>query len=152
MTRFGKLSFAEAIGLIETRLKEAMATLRKCQFARHDIPDKMRAGWPAIVRQVEDAYGYYGDPGHPLIGPPDPPEKRPEPKPAAPAPEWIDRMDKALNWLWWVEEGSRKFVAGKAAGLTWGVMAEEAKMPMIEIRTRHKLALEAIFEKLVEEG
>ena len=40
-------------------------------------------------------------------------------RPAAPAPEAIDRMDEALVWLAWLEPGERHLVWLRAGGLPW---------------------------------
>jgi Domain of unknown function (DUF6362) len=40
-------------------------------------------------------------------------------RPAAPAPEAIDRMDEALSWLMWLEPEERQLVWLRAQGLPW---------------------------------
>jgi hypothetical protein len=40
-------------------------------------------------------------------------------RPAAPAPEGIDRMDEALVWLAWLEPKERHLVWLRAEGLPW---------------------------------
>ena len=40
-------------------------------------------------------------------------------RPAAAAPEAIDRMDEALGWLLWLETGERQLVWLRAEGLPW---------------------------------
>ena len=155
MIRFGKPSFAEATVLIEMRLKEAVKMLERCRLERHDIPDKVRSAWPDVVRQMEDAYGYEGDPDHPKI--PKDTEKQRQRREAAinravPSPAELDRMDGALQLLWLVPNGSRGLVGARVAGATWKVLSIKMGAPVIEIRTRYKLGLEAIFEKLVEES
>ena len=40
-------------------------------------------------------------------------------RPAAPAPEAIDRMDEALGWLCWLEPEERRLVWLRAEGLPW---------------------------------
>jgi hypothetical protein len=40
-------------------------------------------------------------------------------RPAAPAPETIDRMDEALGWLMWLEPEERRLVWARAQGLPW---------------------------------
>jgi hypothetical protein len=40
-------------------------------------------------------------------------------RPAAAAPEAIDRMDEALRWLTWLEPGERRLVWLRAEGLPW---------------------------------
>ena len=43
----------------------------------------------------------------------------PGPRPAAPAPEAVDRMDQALGWLMWLEPEERRLVWLRAEGLSW---------------------------------
>jgi hypothetical protein len=40
-------------------------------------------------------------------------------RPAAAAPEAIDRMDEALGWLIWLDPGERRLVWLRAEGLPW---------------------------------
>jgi hypothetical protein len=40
-------------------------------------------------------------------------------RPAAPAPEAIDRMDEAIGWLCWLESEERRLVWLRAEGLPW---------------------------------
>jgi hypothetical protein len=40
-------------------------------------------------------------------------------RPAAAAPEAIDRMDEALRWLGWLESEERRLVWVRAEGLPW---------------------------------
>jgi hypothetical protein len=40
-------------------------------------------------------------------------------RPAAPAPEAIDRMDQALGWLMWLEQEERGLVWARTQGLPW---------------------------------
>ncbi len=155
MTSFGKLSFTEAIALIEIRLREAVKMLERCSLERHDIPDKMRSAWPDVVRQMEDAYGYEGDPDHPQI-PKDTDKQRRRREDAINravlSPAELDSMDGALQLLWWVPNGSRSLVGARVAGATWRALAIELKLPTIEVRTRYKLGLEAILDRLLEES
>ena len=155
MKAFGKLSFAEAIGLIETRLREAVKMLKRCHLVRHDIPDKVRSAWPDVVRQMEDAYGYEGDPDHPKITKDTEKQKRQREdaiNQSVPSPVELDRMDEALQLLWWVPNGSRSLVGARVAGATWRALSGKMKLPTIEVRTRYKLGLEAILEHLLEES
>ena len=41
------------------------------------------------------------------------------PSPAAPAPEAIDRMDRALGWLCWLDREERRLVWLRAEGRPW---------------------------------
>jgi hypothetical protein len=40
-------------------------------------------------------------------------------RPAAAAPEAIDRMDEALGWLMWLDPGERRLAWLRAEGLPW---------------------------------
>jgi len=42
-----------------------------------------------------------------------------QPRPAAAAPEAIDRMDEALGWLLWLEPEERRLVWLRAEGVPW---------------------------------
>jgi hypothetical protein len=42
-----------------------------------------------------------------------------QPRPAAAAPEAIDRMDEALGWLLWLDPEERRLVWLRAAGAPW---------------------------------
>ena len=155
MTRFGKLSFTEAIALIEIRLREAVKMLERCSLERHDIPDKVRSAWPDVVRQIEDAYGYEGDPDHPKI-PKDTEKQRQRREEAInrsiPSPAELDHMDAALQLLWLVPNGNRGLVGARVAGATWEELSIKMRLPTIEVRTRFKLGLEAIRDYLLEES
>ncbi len=155
MTRFGKLSFTEAIALIEIRLREAVKMLERCSLARHDIPDKVRSAWPDVVRQLADAYGYEGDPDCPGIQKDTEKQRRRREEVinrAVPSPAELDRMDRALQLLLWVPNGSRSLVGARIAGATWRALSIKTKLPTIEVRTRYKLGLEAILDHLLEES
>ncbi len=59
------------------------------------------------------AFGYY-DLWPRLVGAPDR-----YARPAAPAPEAIDRMDEALAWLCWLDHEERRLVWLRAEGVPW---------------------------------
>jgi hypothetical protein len=75
------------------RLEEAANTLAR-------LPDERVRGlydlWPKLI----------GAPGR-------------HARPAAAAPEAIDRMDEALGWLMWLEADQRQLVWLRAEGLPW---------------------------------
>ncbi len=142
MTRFGKLSFAEAIGLIETRLREAVETLKDMMLERHDLPDKVRSAWPSVVHDWD---AYSGE----LM------KFRQEHavnRPAAPSPDAIDRMDQAMKWLLAVKNGDRRIVMGRAAGFSWRQLEDKDGRCMRTLQNVHSGALEAILTSMVEEA
>ena len=142
MGQFGKLSFIEAIGLIKIRLKMAAETLEDIRRERHSLPDKMRAHWPDVVHDWLSYDGAWAKDR----------QKNAVNTPAIPSPDAIDRMDQALQWLLWVPELSRRVVFSRAVGVSWRALSEEIRLPVIEVRTRYKLALEAILSRLIEES
>ncbi|KKL09796.1 hypothetical protein LCGC14_2562280 [marine sediment metagenome] len=142
MKNFGELSFAEAIALIEARLRMAAKTLELIRRERHSLPDKMRAQWPDVVH---DWLAYDGAWAKDR-------QRDAANSPAIPPPDDIDRMDQALQWLLWVPELSRRVLFSRAVGVSWRALAAEVGLPVIEVRTRHKLALEAILTRIIEES
>jgi Domain of unknown function (DUF6362) len=80
-------------GLVAERLAEAADVLAR-------LPDAKMRGlydlWPKLV----------GEPCRHM-------------RPAAAAPEAIDRMDEALGWLMWLEPEERRLVWLRAEGLPW---------------------------------
>ena len=141
MGQFGKLSFTEAISLIKIRLRMAAETLGDLRRERHSLPDRVRAHWPDVIH---DWLAYDGAWAKDR-------QKEAVNTPAIPSPEAIDRMDQALQWLLWVPELSRRLVFCRAVGVSWRALAVEIRLPVIEVRTRYKLALEEILRHLVEE-
>jgi hypothetical protein len=79
--------------LVADRVAEATDTLAR-------LPDERVRGlydlWPKLI----------GAPGR-------------HARPAAAAPEAIDRMDEALGWLMWLEPEERQLVWLRAEGLPW---------------------------------
>jgi hypothetical protein len=78
---------------VAARLEEAVDVLAR-------LPDEQMRGlydlWPKLV----------GEPCRPI-------------RPAAAAPEAIDRMDEALSWLMWLDPEERRLVWLRAEGLPW---------------------------------
>ncbi len=168
MNRFGTLSFAEAIGLIEIRLCEAASTLRLMPRERHDIPDAHGSAWPNIVRSAFESYGYEGDPGFNIPGEPGYkegeriiPEDTEEQKRrrwdrlnrrVIPSPDEITRMDQAVNWLLEVANGDRAIVMARAQGRSWRWLEDRDGRSDRAVRKAHESALEGILGVLMEEG
>ena len=86
--------------LVEEQLVESAGVLKR-------LPEERGQGdfsaWPEIGRSVYDAFGWH-----------DPVLKRPWPSPAS-----IDRMDKAMIWLQWLEPDVAKIVWLRASGDRW---------------------------------
>ena len=140
MKRFGKLSFTEALVLIETRLCEAASTLRLIRLVRHDLPDKFTSAWPDVVHDW-NAYGgalakFRTE--HALNSAP------------IPGPDEIDRMDMALRWLWAVQLGDRPIVMGRAEGYSWRVLEDRDGRCTRTLQHVHSGALEAILASMME--
>ena len=78
---------------VAERVEEAVDVLAR-------LPEERVCGlydlWPKLV----------GEPGR-------------QPRPAAAAPEAIDRMDEALGWLLWLEPEERRLVWLRAEGVPW---------------------------------
>jgi len=140
MTVFGKLSFAEAIGLIETRLREAARTLSVIRLARGDLPNGYSSSWPDVVH---DWAAYGGEVAKQR-------QRDAVNRPAAPSPDAMDRMDQALRWLWAVKNGDRPIVMGRAAGASWRGLEDKDGRCIRTLQTVHAVALEAIFVMVVE--
>ena len=126
--------FNKAFEALEKLLKEAARTLKRCRFARHDLPDKMRSAWPEVVRNAADAYGYT-----PL-----------KVTPTVPSPGEIDRMNRAVMWLLHVPEDDRRIVWGRAERYTWRDMEHIERVSVVTLTKRHQEALEAILVGMIE--
>ncbi len=142
MTRFGKLSFAEAIGLIETRLREAVSTLRLIALGRHDIPDVMRSGWPEVVH---DWMAFGGEVMKQRL-------KDAVNRPPIPSPDEIDRMDQAMKWLLKVKHSDRAIVVGRAQGYSWRQLEDKDGRCVRTLQAVHSGAMEAILAGLMAEA
>ncbi len=140
MTVFGKLSFEEAMGLIETRLAEAARTLTFMRLARHDMPDGYFNAWPDVIH---DWMAYGGEVAKQR-------QKDAVNQPAAPSPDAVDRMDQALKWLWVVKRGDRPLIIARATGLSWRQIEDRDGRGVKTLQTVHQVALEAIFRSLIE--
>lgn len=99
-----RLPFAETdwtASAVKHRLKEAAATFWAWHANQPRVgPTGFRPSWPEIVRQAAEAYGY------------DPVRTRPAP----PAPDAIDRMEAALDWLNLVNDEDRRMLWAWANG------------------------------------
>jgi hypothetical protein len=96
-----------------------MSTMQSKTFAaprwdQQAVAARLEEAIDALARLPEEnACGYY-DLWPKLVGEPCRPVR-----PAAAAPEAIDRMDEALGWLLWLEPEERRLVWLRAEGVPW---------------------------------
>lgn len=107
---------------IEKELREAGRIAKRTPFAKGSRPAQLRAGWPDIVRDTFDAYGYTAERG----------------KPAIPSPVDLDRMDEAFGWLWHVEGRERTILFARANGVTWRVLQERLDISHVTLAKIHR--------------
>ncbi len=69
-------------------------------------------------------------------------------RPAAPAPESIDRMDEALGWLAWLEPEERRIVWMRAEGLPWKRITHRLGIGRTTAWQRWTVALHKITSRL----
>lgn len=81
----GQLALSD---FVVARLEEAGKTLLSLPLSGHTT--RMRSGYPQIVRQIVDSYGWDIS----------------QARPPAPPPDRISRMDETLGWLALVPDGS----------------------------------------------
>ncbi len=115
--------------LVAAYLEEAADTLKR-------LPEKRIQGyfsaWPPIVRDFWEAYGW------------DEAEARPGP----PSARAIDRMDKTLDWLRWLERDEAKLVWERAGGRPWKYIAHDFQIDRTTAWRRWTYALITIATKL----
>jgi hypothetical protein len=111
------------------RLVEAADTL-----SRIKTPDIQRnvTRWPDVVRAAADVTAL--DSGRSLRGPA--------------SPEAITRMDEALLWLGWLARDVQRILWCRAEGLSWRKIAAFAGQAPNTCRTRARIALVEIAERL----
>lgn len=86
----------------KSRLAEAADALRR--LSMNGIkPGALRAQWPDVVRQAEEAYGWTAE----------------RVRPPRPTPAQITRMDEAISWLLWLDGEERKVVWARSIGMSW---------------------------------
>ena len=140
MNNFGKLSFAEAIGLVETRLREAAWTLYLIHTERHDLPDGYCSSWPDVVH---DWTAYGGEVAKQR-------QKDAVNRPAVPSPETLDRLDQVMLWLWAVRHDDRPIVMARAAGASWRGLEDKDGRCVSTLKTVYAVALESMFVRAME--
>lgn len=129
---------AEAIDLVKTtlsiveiaeRLREAASVVQRLPIGAGTRPAGFGTAYPAIVRDVAEAYGY----GEALA---------PRLRPTA---EEIGRADQAIAWLWWLEAEERRIVWARANRVTWRWLERKDPAQRTE-RTLRKVYNEALEE------
>ena len=70
------------------------------------------SSWPSTVRQFWEAYGY----------------DKPQLRLGSPTGESIDRMDRCLDWLSWLEPEEMRLVWARACHIRWKVISYRLKM------------------------
>lgn len=110
---------------IKERLKEAADTLRR-------LPPGLRrarlTGWPDVVRQAAEAYGY-GTVATRL---------------AAASPAAITRLDETLGWLFCLDVEARRIAWARASGIAWRKLEDIDGRSHVTLRRVHDRALAAI--------
>ena len=96
-----------------------MSTARSMAIARprwdqEAVATRVEEAVDALARLPEERVCRLYDLWPKLVG-----EPCRQPRPAAAAPEAIDRMDEALGWLMWLEPEERQLVWLRAEGLPW---------------------------------
>ena len=142
MNRFGKLSFAEAIGLIEIRLREAASTLMLIPFDRHDVPDSYVCAWPEVVHD----WNAYGGALAKFR------QEHAVNRPLIPSPDEIDRLNQAIEWLLKVRSGDKGIVMARAEGRSWRWLEDRDGRSARALKRAHERGLEDILGALMAEG
>ena len=85
-----------------SRLAEAADALRRLSL-NGIKPGALRSGWPDVVHQAHEAYGWTAE----------------RMRPPRPSPAQITRMDEAIGWLLWLDGQERKIVWARSMGVSW---------------------------------
>lgn len=121
------VSWTEAV--IKERLREAADTLRR-------LPPGVRrqrlSGWPDVVRQAAEAYGY----GTAVA------------RLAAASPGAISRLDETLNWLFCLDLEARRIAWARASGVPWRKLEDVDGRCHVTLRRVHDRAIAAILRHL----
>ncbi len=117
-------STTDAFKWVDLRLREAAGTIKLLPLDRYDVPDRVRSAWPGYASDVRLAYGYEGDPKHPLIQKDTDEQRRRREdrlnrRVFAVQASRIQRMLEVLGWMLWLEPDERKITWGRAEGDSW---------------------------------
>lgn len=117
---------------IKAALREACRILERTPFPKGSRPAQLRAGWPDVVREAADAYGYTATRN----------------RPALPSPHELDRMDEALRWLLWVDGTERTVLFARACGVTWRDLQQKLDISHVTLAKIHDRGIVRIAEHL----
>ena len=121
---------------VKTRLREAAETLRAMTLSCRDRPARIGSGWPDVVRQSCEAYGY----------------SEVRVRPPAPPPTRISRADEAVTWLLWLTDAERRVSWARASGITWRRLEDIDGRSHVTLRKIQSSALQCICEHLNAAG
>jgi hypothetical protein len=114
---------------IKDRLKEAADTLKR--LPPGTVRQRM-SGWPDVVRQAAEAYGYGAA----------------TTRLAAASPAAISRLDETLAWLFHLDIESRRIAWARASGVPWRKLEDVDGRSHVTLRRVHDRAIRAILRRL----
>ncbi len=117
---------------VKARLEEAAETLRAMTLSCRDRPARVGSGWPDVVRQSCEAYGY----NEVCVRPPAPPPAR------------ISRAEEAVTWLLWLTDAERRVSWARASAITWRRLEDIDGRSHVTLRKIQSSALECICKHL----
>lgn len=117
---------------VKYQLKEAADTLKAMRLSGRDFPSVKQTYWPDVVRDAMDCYGYDAAT-----------LRRP-----IPDAEKIDRMDRALPWLLWLEKEQRRIVWARSSGIPWRYLEDMDGRSDRTLRGIYGLAIDVIVRRL----
>lgn len=117
---------------VKARLEEAAETLRAMTLNCRDRPARVVSGWPDVVRQSCEAYGY----------------NEVRVRPPAPPPARISRAEEAVTWLLWLTDAERRVSWARASAITWRRLEDIDGRSHVTLRKIQSSALECICKLL----
>ena len=128
---------------------EVMHRLEEAMRARARMPDEYRphghrSSWPDTLREAADVYARALAQGQ---------WDRMSARNGYPDAETIDRMDEALGWLWWIEDGRvRTVVSARAVGARWTWIARDMGKARSTVRAWWLDGIAIIADRLTRNG